>query len=38
MSYRAKLVLLTTAIFIGLSLAIANLVTKAQFLLSMPSE
>ena len=38
MSYRAKLALLTAAIFVGLSLAIVNLVTKAQFLLSMPSE
>lgn len=38
MSYRAKLAVLTVAIFVGLSLAIVNLVTKAQFLLSMPTE
>lgn len=36
MSYRVKLALLTAAIFIGLSLAIANIVAKVQFLASMP--
>jgi hypothetical protein len=38
MSYRFKLVLLTAAIFVGLSLAIANIVAKVQFLASLPSD
>jgi hypothetical protein len=36
MSYRTKLALLTVAIFFGLSLAIANIVAKVQFLASLP--
>lgn len=38
MSYRAKLALLTAAIFVGLSLAVVNIVSKISFLVTMPSE
>ena len=38
MSYRAKLALLTAAIFVGLSLALVNIVSKVEFLLSMGTE
>jgi hypothetical protein len=38
MSYNTKLALLTVAIFVGLSLAVANIVSKISFLLHMPAE
>lgn len=38
MSYNTKLALLTAAIFIGLSLAVMNIVSKVEFLMSMPAE
>lgn len=38
MSYHAKLALLTAAIFVGLLLAVMNIVSKVGFLLSMPTE
>lgn len=38
MSYHTKLALLTAAIFIGLSLAVMNIVSKISFLMTMPSE
>lgn len=38
MSYNAKLALLTAAIFVGLSLAVANIVSKIELLMSMPTE
>jgi hypothetical protein len=38
MSYRAKLLLLTIAIFFGLALALANIVAKVQFLSSIARE
>lgn len=38
MSYNTKLALLTAVIFVGLSLAVMNIVSKIGFLASMPTE
>lgn len=38
MSYNTKLVLLSLAIFIGLSLAVLNVASKVRLLMMLPSE